>query len=217
MSPVQIKICGITRLEDVRVCLEMEVDMIGLNFWPGSSRYVEPPQMRIIRSAIGGEAEAVGVFVRAPLNEVRRLARELDLGSVQLHGEYSPSECAELAGEFRVIRALSLTEEFRPEEAAAFRGCDILLDTAYDDLEGGGGERGDWDKARAAGRFARFILLAGGLTPGNVREAIQAVGPGAVDVCSGVEREAGVKDHGLISQFVSAVRGATASFRPRTP
>jgi indole-3-glycerol phosphate synthase/phosphoribosylanthranilate isomerase len=215
MGPAQIKICGITRLEDVRVCLEMEVDMIGLNFWPGSSRYVAPQKMRSIRSAIGAEAEGVGVFVRASLDDVRRLARELDLGSVQLHGDYSPTECAELAREFRVIRALPLTPEFQPEEAAAFPDCDVLLDTAYDDLEGGGGERCDWDKARAAARFARFSLLAGGLTPVNVREAIEAVEPGAVDVCSGVEREPGVKDPRLIRQFVSAVRGVATSLRPR--
>jgi phosphoribosylanthranilate isomerase len=216
MNAAQIKICGITRLEDVRICLEMEVDMIGLNFWAESSRYLEPSRRGTIRSAIGGESEAVGVFVRESLDEIRRLARELDLGSVQLHGEYSPEECAELAGEFRVIRALPLTTDFQPEDAAAFRECDVLLDAAYPDLQGGGGERCDWDKARAAGQFARFSLLAGGLTPASVREAIQTVDPGAVDVCSGVERAPGVKDHGLISQFVSAVRSATASLRHRT-
>jgi phosphoribosylanthranilate isomerase len=90
------------------------------------------------------------------------------------------------------------------------------LDAAYHDLHGGGGERCDWDKARAVGRLARFSFLAGGLTPVNVREAIQVVDPGAVDVCSGVEREPGVKDHRLIRQFVSAVRGAAISRQAQT-
>jgi phosphoribosylanthranilate isomerase len=208
MKPVQIKICGITNLEDVRVCLEMEVDMIGLNFYLRSSRYVEPQQVRAIRLAIGRSAEAVGVFVGASSGEVRRVAHHFDIASVQLHGNYSPEECAELAREFRVIRALPLTAEFRPEDAAAFHECDVLLDAAYEELHGGGGERCDWNKARATGGCVRFSLLAGGLTPANVAEAIRAVDPDAVDVCSGVEREPGVKDHALITQFVSAVRGA---------
>jgi phosphoribosylanthranilate isomerase len=207
MKPVQIKICGITNLADVRVCLEMEVDMIGLNFYPRSSRYLAPEQARPIRLAIGKNAEAVGVFVSASSDEVRRLARQLDIASVQLHGDYSPEECAELAREFRVIRALRLTAEFRPEEAAAFRDCDVLLDAAYEELYGGGGERCDWSKARVTGDYARFALLAGGLDPANVREALRAVRPDAVDVCSGVEREPGVKDHALITEFVAAVRG----------
>jgi phosphoribosylanthranilate isomerase len=216
MNPVQIKICGITNLEDVQVCLETEVDMIGLNFYPRSSRYIEPQQVSAIRLAIGRRAEAVGVFVHASSNEVRRLARHFDIASVQLHGDYSPEECAELALEFRVIRALPLTAEFRPEDAAAFRECDVLLDAAYEELHGGGGERCDWSKARATGGYARFSLLAGGLTPANVGEAIRAVDPDAVDVCSGVERAPGVKDHTLITQFVSAVRGAATSPRQRT-
>jgi phosphoribosylanthranilate isomerase len=208
MSPVQIKICGITKLEDVRICLETAVDMIGLNFYPKSSRHVEPQLARAIRLAIGGNAEAIGVFVHASPDEVRRIARHVDIGSVQLHGDYSPEECAELAREFRVIRALPLTEEFRPEDATAFRGCDILLDAAYEELHGGGGEQCDWNKARATGGYARFSLLAGGLTPSNVVEALRAVRPDAVDVCSGVECAPGVKDHRLITEFVSAVRGA---------
>jgi phosphoribosylanthranilate isomerase len=215
MSPVQIKICGITNLEDVRVCLEAEVDMIGLNFFSRSSRYIEPRQMRVIRGAVGERAEAVGVFVQISTDEVRRLARDFQIAAVQLHGDYSPAECIELAREFRVIRALPLTAQFRPEDAAAFRECDVLLDAAYEELQGGGGERCDWNKARATGKFARFSLLAGGLTPANVAEAIRAVTPDAVDVCSGVERSPGVKDHALIAQFVSAVRGATASTRQR--
>ena len=216
MNPVQIKICGITNLADVRVCLETKVDMIGLNFYPRSSRYIQPQEVRAIRLAIGRNAEAVGVFVRASCDEVRRLAREFDIASVQLHGDYSPEECAELAREFRVIRALPLTAEFRPEEAAAFRECDVLLDAAYEELYGGGGERCDWNKARATGGYARFALLAGGLTPANVGEALRAVSPDAVDVCSGVEREPGVKDHTLISQFVAAVRGVAPLPRQRT-
>jgi phosphoribosylanthranilate isomerase len=216
VNPVQIKICGITNLDDVRVCLETKVDMIGLNFYPGSSRYLEPQQMRAIRLAVGRSAEAVGVFVRTSSNEVRRLARHFDIASVQLHGDYSPEECAELAREFRVIRALPLTAEFRPEDAAAFRECDVLLDAAYEELHGGGGEQCDWNKARATAGYARFSLLAGGLTPANVGEALRAVNPDAVDVCSGVEREPGVKDHTLITQFVSAVRSAATSPGRRT-
>jgi phosphoribosylanthranilate isomerase len=217
MKPVQIKICGITNLADVRVCLEAEVDMIGLNFYPRSSRYLDPQQARPIRLAIGENAEAVGVFVNASAKEVRRLARQLDIASVQLHGDYSPEKCAELAREFRVIRALRLTAEFQPMEAADFRDCDVLLDAAYEELHGGGGERCDWSKARVTGGYARFVFLAGGLTPANVAEALCAVGPDAVDVCSGVERAPGVKDPALIAQFVAAVRGAATSPTERLP
>jgi phosphoribosylanthranilate isomerase len=113
-----------------------------------------------------------------------------------------------LASEFRVIRTFSTHARFRPEEASLFPDCDVLIDAHHPQLRGGTGQTCDWSAARATLAFARFLILSGGLNAQNVCRAIQRVSPHAVDVCSGVESAAGVKDYRSIKNFVAAVRRA---------
>jgi len=205
---LQIKICGITNLEDAKACVELGADMIGVNFYPQSPRYIEPEIARQIVETIPRSAYAIGVFVDASAEEIRKTAKRAGIESVQLHGDFSPDTCRELAGKFRVIRAFRTDARFQPEDAGAFPDCDVLLDAHHVELRGGTGLTCDWSAARATLPFTRFLILSGGLNAQNVARAIAAVAPHAVDVCSGVERAPGVKDYRTIEKFIAAVRTA---------
>jgi phosphoribosylanthranilate isomerase len=130
-----------------------------------------------------------------------------------LHGHTTPESCSELSREFRVIRALSTSTRFEPEHAAAFPDCDVLIDAYHPKLRGGTGQTCNWSAARAATRYTRFLILSGGLDAQNVGRAISGVTPHAVDVCSGIETEPGVKDHRALEQFITAVRAASSRTR----
>lgn len=206
MIPVQIKICGITNTKDALACAELGAQLIGLNFYPQSPRYIDPSVGRQIVEALPADTKAVGVFVGGNTDEIRTTAKATGVRSVQLHGNFSPEIAHELAREFRVIRVFSTHAHFRPEDVSPFSDCDVLIDAHHPDLRGGTGRTCNWPAARATLAFARFLILSGGLNAQNVGAAIQAVVPNAVDVCSGVEKAPGVKDHRAIKNFVAAVR-----------
>ena len=208
MIPVQIKICGITNTKDARACAELSAQLIGLNFYPQSPRYIEPSVGRKIVEALPAETQAVGVFVDGSADEIRKTAKTARVRSVQLHGNFSPEIAHELASDFRVIRVFSTHSRFRPEDVSLFSDCDVLIDAHHPDLRGGTGRTCNWPAARATLAFARFLILSGGLNAQNVGRAIQAVMPHAVDACSGVEISPGVKDHRAMKNFVAAVRRA---------
>ena len=208
MIPVQIKICGITNTTDARACAELGAQLIGLNFYPQSPRYIKPSVGREIVESLPAETEAVGVFVDGNAEEIRETAKTARVRCVQLHGNFSPEIAHELASEFRVIRVFSTHARFRPEDVSLFPDCDVLIDAHHPGLRGGTGRRCNWPAARATLAFARFLILSGGLNTQNVGRAIAAVRPHAVDVCSGVERTPGVKDHRAVENFVAAVRRA---------
>jgi phosphoribosylanthranilate isomerase len=215
MTPVQIKICGVTNLKDARACVELGANMIGFNFYPQSSRYIDPEIARRIIEAIPPEISAVGVFVDVSAEEIRNIANAAGVRCVQLHGRASPDTCRELAREFRVIRAFSTNPQFRPEEISLFGDCDVLVDAHHPKLRGGTGLTCDWLAAQTARPFARFLFLSGGLTEHNVGEAIATVAPHAVDVCTGVESAPGEKNHTALKNFITTVR--TANFSRSSP
>jgi len=206
MIPVQIKICGITNARDARACVELGAALIGLNFYSRSPRYIEPNVGRQIVETLPADADVVGVFVDGNAEDIRKMAKTARVRCVQLHGNFSPETARELASEFRVIRVFSTHPRFRPEEASLFPDCDVLVDAHHSHLRGGTGQTCDWSAARATLAFARFLILSGGLNAQNVGRAIKAVTPHAVDVCSGVEKAPGVKDHRAIENFVAAIR-----------
>ena len=208
MIPVQIKICGITNARDAKACVELGAALIGLNFYSRSPRYIEPNVGRQIVETLPADADAVGVFVDGNAEEIRKMAKTARVRCVQLHGNFSPETAHELASEFRVIRVFSTHARFRPEDVSLLPDCDVLIDAHHPDLRGGTGRKCNWPAARATLAFARFLILSGGLNTQNVGRAIAAVRPHAVDVCSGVERTPGVKDHRAVKNFVAAVRRA---------
>jgi len=208
MNRVQIKICGITNLADAKACVELGADMIGLNFYPRSPRYIEPHQAREIVEALPRSVCAVGIFVDGSASEVRTLAKTAGIECLQLHGDLSSEACRDLAREFRVIRAFCTGAKFHPEDVGAFSDCDVLLDAPHAELRGGTGLTCDWPASRATLPFARFLILSGGLNAQNVGDAIAAVSPHAVDVCSSVESAPGAKDYRAIEKFIAAMRAA---------
>jgi phosphoribosylanthranilate isomerase len=209
---VQIKICGITRVADAEAAIELGAHMLGLNFYPRSPRCVSLPQAQQIARAVAGRAQLVGVFVNMDVSAVLEIARQVPLEAVQLHGDESVADCEAIAAEFPVIRALKVDAAFGPALAAQYASCRaLLLDTPCAG-HGGSGESFDWEavpweSVRGAVPHA-LLLLAGGLDAGNVGRAIAIARPGAVDVCSGVESEKGIKSVEKMREFVAAVRAA---------
>ena len=207
---VKVKVCGITNVEDARAALAAGADALGFNFYRRSPRYIAPEEAREIISELPRAAAVlcVGVFVNEEsAATVARMATEANVAVVQLHGDESPEYCAALR-EHRVIKALRVGKDFAPEQARESCAESILLDAFSAGARGGTGETFDWELARRTRRLVAQLYLAGGLTPENVADAIAAVGPYAVDVCSGVELAPGRKDAVRMRAFVAAVRAA---------
>jgi len=203
--PTRVKICGITTWDDARLSVDLGASALGFNFYPPSPRAISPADAwRIIRR-LPPFVEAVGVFVNWSPLVVDAMARALRLGSVQLHGGESPAEVGELGRKHRVIKAISVKQGFRVASLKRYQSANaILLDGFSRGLHGGTGRTLDWKLARDGGRYGR-IILAGGLTPENVTEAIRVARPYAVDVASGVEARPGRKDQAKLRAFFAAV------------
>ena len=203
--PTRVKICGITTWEDARLSIDLGASALGFNFYPLSPRAISPADAWSIIRRLPPFVEAVGVFVNWPPLVVDALARAVRLGSVQLHGAELPAEVAELGRKHRVIKAVQVKRGFRAASLARYRAADaILLDGFAPGLHGGTGRTLDWKLARAARRYGR-IILAGGLTPDNIEEAIRVAQPYAVDVASGVEKRAGRKDAAKLRALFKAI------------
>jgi phosphoribosylanthranilate isomerase len=195
-----VKICGITRVDDARAAVEAGASAIGFVFWPNSPRFVDPYRARAIARALPPFVTPVGLFVNQPLAFIAGVASLVRLGAVQLHGDESPAFAASIVGA-PVIRALPV------DRASAWpAGMTLLLD-AHDPVQRGGtGRTIDWEAA-AHVAAERRVLLAGGLTPENVADAVARVRPFGIDVSSGVERAPGVKDRGRIKALFEALHG----------
>ena len=210
-APTRVKICGITSWDDARLSVDLGASALGFNFYPLSPRAISPADAWNIIRRLPPFVEAVGVFVNWPPLVVNALARALRLHTVQLHGAESPEEVEVLAQTHRVIKAVQVKRGFRPASLARFRRADgILLDGFARGLHGGTGRALDWNLARAARRYGR-IILAGGLTPENIAEAIRVAEPYAVDVASGVEARPGRKDPARLRALFAAVESARES------
>jgi phosphoribosylanthranilate isomerase len=198
---VRVKICGITRAEDAVAAERAGVDAIGLNFAESSKRRVTLEQALEISLSVGPFISRVGIFVNHPLHELEEIAQTLRLDTVQLHGQEDAIYAKSVAKNYRVIKAVSFQNQ-SPKDLLAFPADAILLDG----LKPGSGETFDWSVASAFKRFPNLIL-AGGLTPGNVRAGIEALRPYAVDTASGVESSPGIKNPVQIQDFVRAAKG----------
>ncbi len=186
-----IKICGLTRVEDARLAWELGASALGFVFHARSPRNVSTDQVTDIRRQLPPEAFCVGVFVDRSVEDVHETARAAGLSAVQLHGFETPETCAELARlGWPVIKVIRAEDEGRLDD---FIAATFLLDAAHPSLPGGTGLKADWG---LAARIAQThpLILAGGLDPSNILEAIETVHPAALDLSSGVEASPGVKD-----------------------
>lgn len=202
----RVKVCGITNLNDARASVEAGACALGFNFYPKSPRYLPPLEAAEIIRQLPEGVFAVGVFVNEPdSTAIKAVAKMAGIHAVQLHGEESPSFCNSLNDLF-VIKALRVRDDFHPREAASFETDAILLDAFKAGLYGGTGQPFDWTVAARTKEFVRKLFLAGGLNATNVGQAIKAVQPYAVDVCSGVESSPGRKDPAKLYAFMDATR-----------
>jgi phosphoribosylanthranilate isomerase len=200
-----IKVCGITRPDDARLAADLGAWAVGFVFWPGSPRYVDPDTARAIVDTLPAPVAAIGVFVNADRDEIERVAAHVRLGVVQLHGDESPALAQSLTR--RVLKATTLAA-CTEDVLVSWAGVGLLLDAHDPARRGGTGQTIDWQAARCVAA-RRPIVLAGGLRPENVEDAIDTVRPAAIDVSSGIEREPGVKDHARMRALFEVVRRAT--------
>jgi phosphoribosylanthranilate isomerase len=204
---LKIKICGITNQEDADIAIQEGADALGFVFYPQSPRYVQPAVAQHIIASLPPFVVPVGVFVNQDLDMVKRVFDDCGLALAQLHGDESPGFCESLHRP--VLRAIRLRGRSSFLALAEWKGRigvrGFIVDTFSDTAYGGTGHTTDWSLAAEVAKAAP-MLLAGGLTPGNVQEAIRQVRPYGVDVSSGVERSPGQKDPDKIRGFIQAVR-----------
>jgi phosphoribosylanthranilate isomerase len=212
---VQVKVCGLTRPEQAEACSALGVDAVGLVFYPKSPRFVSIPKAKEIRQALSREIPAVGVFVNETFEAVMGRVRGCCLDMVQLHGQESPGLVAMLAAEgVPVIKALFSEGEPGFSDTRHAKARALLAECAGGALPGGCARLWDWSEAKGLSN-RKPLILAGGLDPENVAEAIAMALPDAVDVSSGVERSPGDKDTEKIRRFLEAARGCAHSGAPR--
>jgi phosphoribosylanthranilate isomerase len=199
-----VKVCGITRLQDADLAADLGASAIGFIFWPGSPRYVSPDDAREIARRKAEGVKAVGVFVDEAVERVRQIADLVGLDMVQLHGNESPTVVRDLRRTVGVIKAISLADAAPVDLSELDEDVLILLDAHDPVRRGGTGRTIDWAAARRVASSRRTIL-AGGLNPENVGEAVSAVEPYGIDVSSGVESAPGVKDASRLKRLFEAL------------
>jgi phosphoribosylanthranilate isomerase len=198
----RVKICGITTLEAALQAVDAGADALGFVFAP-SRRRINPELAREIILKLPPFISKVGVFVNEQRYIVEELGTFCKLDVLQFHGQETPEYCKRWS--YQTIKAFGVGQDWDPEELTQYQADAYLLDTKLEGASGGTGKTFDWNKAVAAKEYGRPIILAGGLTPVNVAEAISIVKPYAVDVSSGVE-QSGVKQQELIQQFLEESR-----------
>jgi phosphoribosylanthranilate isomerase len=202
---IKIKICGITNIDDALAATEAGADALGFNFYKKSPRYIAPEKAAEIINRLPPFVMPVAIFVNEREEKIRDIMFTTGIKVVQFHGEESPEFCERFAT--RAIKAFQVKDKESLKHMVHYHVSALLLDSYREGLRGGTGVTFDWHLAVVAKTFGR-VILAGGLTPENVAEAVKLVQPYAVDVAGGVEKEKGIKDHGKIKKFISEVRKA---------
>lgn len=210
MNRTRIKICGITREEDLAAAVEAGADALGFVFYGPSPRYVTPERAAQLVSRVPVFVSRVGLFVNESAQTVRGVLAEVPLHLLQFHGDEDAAYCSQFGKPWikaaRVRAGFDLVE-YASAFASAAGVCGLLLD-AHVEAYGGGGQTFDW--SLIPGSLPLPVILSGGLHPGNVTEAVRAVRPWAVDVSTGVEAARGIKDAKKITEFIAGVRDADA-------
>jgi phosphoribosylanthranilate isomerase len=200
-----VKICGITNVEDALQAVEAGANALGFVFYARSPRHVTPDEVQKIIAELPPFVTTVGLFVNESIPRIRRTMAAARLDVVQLHGDEQPEDC--LIEPLRVIKALRVKAAASLEGVDRYRVSALLLDAWSDKAYGGTGEQFDWQLARRLSGN-RPVILAGGLNPENIIDAVRQVKPYAVDVSSGVEARPGKKDQQKVKEFICRVRNA---------
>lgn len=203
-----LKICGITTVDDAKAAADAGVDAVGLMFHEPSPRFIDKAAAISIVEALPSSVAKVGVFVNADPAFVHEMITECRLNIAQFHGDETPGYCSQFP--VRVWKAFRIRDEDSLKSLDDYETDAWLLDSHVKGVLGGSGERFNWDLAVAAGRRGVPIVLAGGLAPDNVADAIRQVGPWGVDVSSGVESAPGTKDPAKMRELIRAARAASS-------
>ncbi|AHE67503.1 phosphoribosylanthranilate isomerase [Legionella oakridgensis] len=204
MHRTRIKMCGMTRAEDILHAGILGVDAIGLIFYPRSVRCIAVEQGKVLLKTLPLFVDVVAVFVDPEVELVRRVLSEMPIDYLQFHGDESPEFCQQFRQPYiKAVPALS-AEHILQAAKHHQQAVAILLDTPSDSSRGGSGKTFDWKLIPQ--QCSKPLILAGGLNADNVKKAVSSGLIDAVDVCSGVEASSGIKDHNKMSQFVSACR-----------
>ena len=196
---VKVKVCGMTSLEDALVAVEGGADAVGFIFYKKSPRSVTMKTVREIVLELPPFVDTVGVFVDETAEQINKIADYCNLDIIQLHGDESPTFCKKIRR--KVIKAFRIKDMQSVKKISNFQVSGFLLDTFSENLHGGTGKVFDWNLALPAKKFGP-VIMAGGLTPNNVQQAVRQIRPYGVDVCSGVESEPGIKDHKKVRAFL---------------
>ncbi|HQU72305.1 MAG: phosphoribosylanthranilate isomerase [Calditrichaeota bacterium] len=207
---LRVKICGITRRADAEKAISLGADALGFIFYPPSPRYIEPKQAAAIIREVPPDVRCIGVVVSPIRAEAENLVEELSLSALQVHGEHRGILNSAVPPKARWL-AFQAGEQFDPDILQGFgKQCEhFLLDAHRPGQFGGTGQPGNWEIAVAAKRYGS-VILAGGLNPANLKEAVAAVQPFAIDLNSGVEKTPGIKDHHKLEQafqIIKEIRG----------
>lgn len=211
MSKTWIKICGITQHRDALAACELGADAIGLVFYPPSSRAISVNQIEGIVSGLPKQVTVVALFVDPTVEEVNQVIATGMIDLLQFHGEETPAYCQSFG--LPTMKAFRVGKDHDLQKSVAlYRESELILLDAYEkDAPGGTGKLFDWDVAIKAAQSEEIkLVLAGGLNPDNVQEAVIRVGPFGVDVSSGVESSPGKKDIALIEKFIEGVRSVSS-------
>lgn len=202
---VKVKVCGVTRIRDAMLASDLGASAVGFIFWDQSHRSVQPSQAAEIAAVLPPDVAPIGVFVDPSPTWVEEVSAQVGLAAVQLHGDETVDFC--LALPQRVLKAVRLRDAADVQAAAGLpEALTVLVDVHDPDKKGGTGRTVDWALAAAVARRRR-VFLAGGLTPGNVGEAVRVVRPYAIDVSSGLEASPGIKSPELLHAFFEALSG----------
>ena len=205
---VKIKICGMTQFKDALFAIEQGADAVGFIFYKKSPRSTTMKTVRDIILKLPPLAGTVGVFVDETVERVNKVADYCGLDMVQLHGDESPAFCRKIHR--RVIKAFRVKDFQSIKKLRKYSVSGFLLDTFSDNLHGGTGKTFDWNLVLPAKKIGP-VILAGGLTPSNIRQAVSQARPYGVDVCSGVEKSPGVKDPEKVRAFLTNIRSGSKS------
>lgn len=204
----KVKICGITNLEDALMSVKFGADALGFNFYPKSPRYISPEKAREIVDRLPENVLKVGVFVNEELEKTIEIAATAKLDAIQLHGEESPEFASQLKAKtsLEIIKAFRVSENFKPEDVLQYTVNAVLLDAYSRHEHGGTGETFDWQIAKKVQAIFPKMYLAGGLSAENIAEAVLNVTPFAVDACSLLEKNKGLKDSQKVRDFIFAIK-----------
>jgi phosphoribosylanthranilate isomerase len=206
MSAVRSKICGITRIEDALAAVEAGADAIGFVFYAKSPRAVSVQQARAIIQALPPFVTTVGLFVNASRCELGEILDAVPLDLLQFHGDEVVEDCEGWHRPYIKALRVKAGDDIAAAVDAYPSASGVLLDTYVEGVPGGTGEAFDWSLIPQS--LSKPLILAGGLTPENVADAVTRVKPYAVDVSGGVEASKGIKDHAKVRAFIDAVRKA---------